>query len=65
MTGIIVNGNDTTTYKYHVDGTKAQKVAINRVAEEFEVSRERLETIIQQFVAEMKKGLNHEGATGK
>lgn len=65
MAGIIVNGHDTTSYKYHVDGTKAQKMAINRVAEEFEVSKERLEMIIQQFVAEMKKGLNQEGATGK
>lgn len=49
---------------YKVDGTEAQNQAINAVAAEFEVTTEQLQAIVDQFVVEMRKGLDHEGATG-
>lgn len=50
---------------HKVDGTEAQNQAINTIAEEFEVRKEHLEAIVKQFREEMRKGLQHDGATGK
>ncbi|KAI9492949.1 hexokinase-domain-containing protein [Zychaea mexicana] len=50
-------------YNHQVDGTEAQNKAINGLAQEFDVTTERLRTITNQFVEEMRKGLDHEGAT--
>jgi hypothetical protein len=38
---------------------------LHQLTEEFEVSPDRIRTIIKQFNEEMEKGLDHEGATGK
>ncbi|KAI9253888.1 hexokinase-domain-containing protein [Phascolomyces articulosus] len=53
----------TTTPIHHIDGTEAQNKAIQGLAQEFDVTTERLRTITNQFVEEMRKGLDHEGAT--
>ncbi|KAG2202389.1 hypothetical protein INT47_008860 [Mucor saturninus] len=43
--------------------TEAQTVAVNKVVDAFTVSDDRLSKIVQQFVIEMEKGLDHQGAT--
>lgn len=45
--------------------TRAQNVAVNIILDRFHVSSERLKVISEQFVKEMEKGLDHEGATSK
>jgi len=45
--------------------TEAQAAAVNTVVGRFTVSTERLQKIADQFVVEMEKGLDHQGATGK
>jgi hypothetical protein len=49
---------------HDVDGSNAQKEAINAIAKEFEVSTENLRTIVKQFNEDMDKGLQRHGATG-
>ncbi|KAI8142824.1 hexokinase-domain-containing protein [Fennellomyces sp. T-0311] len=49
--------------QHTVDGTEAQTKAIQGLAEEFDVTTERLRIITDQFVEEMRKGLDHEGQT--
>jgi hexokinase len=44
---------------------EAQKVAVDKVIEQFTVSSETLKKISEQFVEEMEKGLDHQGATSK
>jgi hexokinase len=44
--------------------TKAQTAAVEAVLEKFNTSTECLTKISDQFVKEMEKGLDHEGATG-
>ncbi|KAG0747480.1 hypothetical protein G6F57_004511 [Rhizopus arrhizus] len=43
--------------------SEAQTVALNTVLDRFRVSGETLKKISEQFVKEMEKGLDHEGAT--
>lgn len=50
---------------HDVDGSDAQKEAINSIAKEFEVSTENLRTIVKQFNEDMDKGLQRHGATGE
>lgn len=45
--------------------TEAQAAAVSTVVDRFTVSTERLQKIADQFVVEMEKGLDHQGATGK
>lgn len=45
--------------------TEAQAAAVNTVVGRFNVTTERLQKISEQFVLEMEKGLDHQGATGK
>lgn len=45
--------------------SEAQTVAVNKVLDSFSVSTERLNKIASQFVEEMEKGLDHQGATSK
>jgi hexokinase len=45
--------------------TEAQTAAVNKVIDSFSVSTERLGKIADQFVLEMEKGLDHQGATSK
>lgn len=45
--------------------TEAQAAAVNTVVGRFNVTAERLQKISEQFVLEMEKGLDHQGATGK
>lgn len=45
--------------------TDAQTLAVNKIVDAFTVSDERLSKIVQQFVVEMEKGLDHQGATSK
>lgn len=45
--------------------TDAKTIAVNKVIDTFTVSDERLSKIVEQFVIEMEKGLDHEGATSK
>lgn len=47
-----------------INGTKEQQEAMTALFHEFNVTTQRARTIIQQFVEEMGKGLDHEGATG-
>ncbi|KAI9265641.1 hexokinase-domain-containing protein [Sporodiniella umbellata] len=43
--------------------TEAQAQATRRVTDRFQVSGEKLKEIVERFVEEMNKGLDHEGAT--
>jgi hexokinase len=45
-------------------GNDEQKQAMKDLQNDFEVSTDKLRTIVNQFIAEMKKGLEHNGATG-
>jgi hexokinase len=45
--------------------SEAQTVALNTVLDRFRVSGETLKKISEQFVKEMEKGLDHEGATSE
>lgn len=45
--------------------TEAQTSAVNRVVDLFTVSSDRLKQVVDQFVIEMEKGLDHQGATSK
>ena len=45
--------------------TEAQTAAVGKVVDAFTISGERLNKIVKQFVEEMEKGLDHEGATSK
>lgn len=42
-----------------------QAAAVNKIVETFTVSDDRLIKIADQFVREMEKGLDHQGATSK
>ena len=53
-----------TTNIHQIDGTEEQIKAINGLAQEFDVTTERLRVITDQFVKEMRRGLDHDGATG-
>ncbi|KAM3588921.1 hypothetical protein VKS41_001350 [Umbelopsis sp. WA50703] len=44
-------------------GNDEQKQAMKDLQNDFEVSTDKLRTIVNQFIAEMKKGLEHNGAT--
>lgn len=44
---------------------EAQKAAVDKVIDAFTVSTETLIKISDQFVEEMEKGLDHQGATSK
>ncbi|KAG2207749.1 hypothetical protein INT47_011869 [Mucor saturninus] len=46
-----------------IDGTPEQQEAMTALHHEFNVTTQRARTIVQQFVEEMEKGLDHEGAT--
>lgn len=43
--------------------TEAQTAGLNKVVDSFSVSTDRLKVIVDQFVEEMEKGLDHQGAT--
>ncbi|CAO3616078.1 unnamed protein product [Mucor hiemalis] len=43
--------------------TEAQTAAVNKVVDLFTVSSDRLKQVVDQFVEEMQKGLDHQGAT--
>lgn len=45
--------------------TEAQTIAVNKIIDSFHVSDEHLHKVVQQFVIEMEKGLDHQGATSK
>jgi hexokinase len=45
--------------------TEAQTAGLNKVVDSFSVSTDRLKVIVDQFVEEMEKGLDHQGATSK
>lgn len=45
--------------------TEAQTQAVNKVVDTFTVPTDRLKTIVDQFVEEMEKGLDHQGATSE
>lgn len=49
----------------HSELTPAQSAALKVVVDRFNVSSERLKKISEQFVIEMEKGLDHQGATSK
>lgn len=52
-------------FKYQVEGaTDAQHEALNTLAQELEVTTGQLQLIVKQFMEEMRKGLDHYGATG-
>lgn len=50
---------------HDIDGSAEQNQAVKDLTKEFEVSTEKLRTIVRQFVIEMNKGLERHGATGK
>jgi hexokinase len=47
-----------------IDGSDEQQQAIKDLTKEFEVSTEKLRSIVRQFIVEMSKGLERHGATG-
>ncbi|CAO3658163.1 unnamed protein product [Umbelopsis vinacea] len=48
---------------HDIDGSAEQNQAVKDLTKEFEVSTEKLRTIVRQFVIEMNKGLERHGAT--
>lgn len=48
-----------------INGTIEQQQAIAEFHHQFNVTTESARIIVKQFVEEMEKGLDHEGATGK
>ena len=60
--------SQTTQAEYsapHINGTKAQQQALNELHHQFNVTTDHARHIVKQFMEEMKKGLDQEGATGK
>lgn len=47
-----------------INGTEDQQQAVNEIHHQFHVTTEKARTIVKQFMEEMQKGLDHEGATG-
>jgi hexokinase len=47
-----------------IDGSQEQKQALKDLAKEFEISTEKLRSIVKQFTLEMQKGLERHGAKG-
>ncbi|GAB5587868.1 hypothetical protein Unana1_02768 [Umbelopsis nana] len=47
----------------NIDGSDEQQQAIKDLTKEFEVSTEKLRSIVRQFIVEMSKGLERHGAT--
>jgi hexokinase len=45
--------------------TQAQNAAVNEIVNKFTVDADCLKKVCDQFVTEMQKGLDHEGAQGK
>lgn len=48
-----------------IDGTPEQQEMMHKLFHQFNLTTDKARIIIEQFVEEMKKGLDHEGATGK
>ncbi|KAL9544892.1 hypothetical protein MBANPS3_007396 [Mucor bainieri] len=46
-----------------INGTEDQQQAVNEIHHQFNVTTEKARTIVKQFMEEMQKGLDHEGAT--
>ncbi|OBZ84568.1 Glucokinase [Choanephora cucurbitarum] len=58
--------SQTTQAEYsapHINGTKAQQQALNELHHQFNVTTDHARHIVKQFMEEMKKGLDQEGAT--
>lgn len=49
----------------HSELSAAQSAALKVIVDRFNVSSDRLKKITEQFVIEMEKGLDHQGATSK
>jgi hypothetical protein len=47
-----------------IDGSQEQKQALKDLAREFEITTEKLRSIVKQFTFEMQKGLERHGAKG-
>lgn len=47
-----------------INGTEDQQQAVSEIHHQFNVTTEKARTIVKQFMEEMQKGLDHEGATG-
>ncbi|KAI9346648.1 hexokinase-domain-containing protein [Pilaira anomala] len=47
----------------HIDGTPEQQEMMHKLFHQFNLTTDKARIIIEQFVEEMKKGLDHEGAT--
>lgn len=47
-----------------IDGSQEQKQALKDLAKEFEITTEKLRSIVKQFTFEMQKGLERHGAKG-
>ncbi|KAI8647640.1 hexokinase-domain-containing protein [Parasitella parasitica] len=46
-----------------ISGTKDQQQAVDQIHDQFNITTEKARTIVKQFIEEMQKGLDHEGAT--
>lgn len=46
-----------------IEGTPEQQQAVHDLFYLFNVSTDKARTVVDQFIQEMKKGLDHEGAT--
>lgn len=48
-----------------INGTVEQQQAVTELHHQFNITTDAARTIVKQFIEEMQKGLDHEGATGK
>jgi hexokinase len=48
-----------------INGTAEQQKAITELFQQFDVTTEKAQIIVEKLIEEMQKGLDHEGATGK
>ncbi|KAI8099202.1 hexokinase-domain-containing protein [Halteromyces radiatus] len=60
-------GSNQSSYCYHqsnkFQGTSEQLQAIEQIQSEFQITTDHMHAIVDQFIKEMQKGLDHHGAT--
>jgi hexokinase len=65
MTSNALSYDFPTNSAPRINGTVAQQKALDTLFDQFNITDERAKKITDQFIEEMRKGLDHEGATGK
>lgn len=66
MSDFLINKEEAKEYPVpQINGTEEQQTAVTELHHQFNVTTEDARTIVKQFMEEMQKGLDQDGATGK